>query len=81
MVAEKGTALEDVADLDVNQSDEVIERGCYGRVLHEGQVRPSPPGGSRRVDTPLWVLNVVLWLLLGGFVAWRLYIIYIVGGA
>jgi len=81
MVAEKSTALEDADDPDVGQSGKIIERGCYGRVLREGQVRPSPPGGSRRVNTLLWVLNVVLWLLLGGFVAWRLYAVHIVGGA
>lgn len=80
MVAEKGTVLEDVDDLGVGQPDRIIERGYYGRALREGQVRPSPPRGSRRVDTPLWVLNVVLWLLLGGFVAWRLYAVYMVGG-
>ena len=78
MVAEKNTALEDADDLDMGQSGKIIERGCYGRALRGGQVRPSPPGGSRRVDTPLWVLNVVLWLLLGGFVAWRLYAVYLV---
>ena len=81
MVAEKGTALEDAGDLDVDPASKIIERGCYGRALHEGQVRPSPPGESRRVDIPLWVLNVILWLFLGGFVAWRLYTVYVVGGA
>jgi len=59
MVAEKGMALEDANDLDVGQPDKIIERGCYGRALREGHVRPSPPR-VRRVDIPLWVLNVVL---------------------
>ena len=81
MVAEKGTAREDADDLDVGQSGEFIERGCCGRALREGRVCPSPLRASRRVDIPIWVLNVVLWLLPGGFVAWRLYAIYMVGGA
>lgn len=81
MVAEEGIALEDVDDPDVGHPSEIIERGCYGRALREGRVRPPPPGASHRVDSLLRALNVVLWLLLGGFVAWWVYAVYLVGGA
>lgn len=81
MVAEKGASRKEGDGFDMSQPDDVIERGYYGRALREGRVRSSPPGRSRRVDTLLWVLNAVLWLMLGGFVAWRLLAIYLTGGA
>jgi hypothetical protein len=82
MVAKKGASQEGVDDLDVGRRSKSksseSERGCYGQALREGQVRRPPPGASRIVNTLLWVLNVVGWLLLMAFMAWRIHIAYFV---
>lgn len=83
MVAKKGASQEGVDDFDVGRRSRSAEseRGCYSQALREGRVHRPPPGAPRIINTLLWVLNVVGWLLLGGLVVWRVYAVYIVGGA
>lgn len=78
MVAKKSASQEGVDDFDVGRRSKSSEseRGCYGQALREGRVRRPSPGAPRIVNTLLWVLNVVGWLLLMTFMAWRIHIAY-----
>ncbi len=81
MFAENGTSQVETSEPDISGSGKLSERGCYGQALREGRVRQPPPGAPRTVNMLLWVFNLVVWLLVAGFMSWRLYASYLTGEA
>jgi hypothetical protein len=79
MVAEKGASQEGRDNFGVGRHDEFTEteRGYYSQALRKGQVRRPPPNAPRLVNTLLRVLNIVSWLILMAFIAWRVYLFYL----
>jgi hypothetical protein len=67
-------------DADMGRSGELAERGYYGRALRAGQVPKYLASKGHTLNVLLWGLNVVLWLLGGALLVWRLYAVYIAGG-
>ena len=76
----KDAPLRASGDSDMSRSGELTERGYYGQALRAGQVPKSSASEGRTLNALLWGLNVVLWLLGGALVVWRLYSVYIAGG-
>ncbi len=79
MVAKNGVSQEEQDDLDIDRHSKwtETEQGYYGQALREGRVRRPPPNAPRIANVFLWVFNIVGWLVLVAFMAWRIYIFYI----
>jgi hypothetical protein len=78
MVAKNGASQEEKDDVGIGRHSKWTrtERGCYGQALREGRVRRPPPNAPSIANVFLWVFNIVGWLLLVTFMAWRIYISY-----